>query len=68
MFESLFQLLFEYRPHLFQQGEFRFSPPAGGRRKAELSLLEEMGPVFEQELEKRFEHGELRDARLRLYP
>jgi uncharacterized membrane protein len=29
VFESFFQLLFEYRPHLFQQGEFRFSPPAG---------------------------------------
>ena len=29
MFESLFQFLFEYRPHVFQQGDFRFAPPAG---------------------------------------
>ncbi len=29
MFESLFQFFFEYRPAVFQQGDFRFSPPAG---------------------------------------
>ncbi len=29
MFESLFQFLFDYRPHVFRQAEFRFSPPAG---------------------------------------
>ena len=29
MFESLFQFLFEYRPIVFRQGDFRFSPPAG---------------------------------------
>jgi uncharacterized membrane protein len=29
LFESLFQFLFEYRPHVFRQAEFRFSPPAG---------------------------------------
>lgn len=29
MFESLFQFLFEYRPNVFRQGDFRFSPPAG---------------------------------------
>lgn len=29
MFESLFEFLFEYRPVVFQQGEFRFSPTAG---------------------------------------
>ncbi len=29
MFESLFQFLFEYRPAVFRQGDFRFSPPAG---------------------------------------
>jgi uncharacterized membrane protein len=27
--ESLFQLLFDYRPSVFQQGDFRFSPPVG---------------------------------------
>jgi uncharacterized membrane protein len=27
--ESLFQFLFEYRPTVFRQGEFRFAPPAG---------------------------------------
>ena len=31
MFESLFQFLFDYRPHVFRQAEFRFSPPAGAR-------------------------------------
>jgi uncharacterized membrane protein len=29
VFERLFQFLFEYRPHVFQQGDFRFAPPAG---------------------------------------
>lgn len=29
MFESLFQLLFEYRLQVFRQGVFRFAPPAG---------------------------------------
>jgi uncharacterized membrane protein len=29
VFESLFQFLFDYRPHVFRQAEFRFSPPAG---------------------------------------
>jgi uncharacterized membrane protein len=27
--ESLFQFLFEYRPTVFRQGDFRFAPPAG---------------------------------------
>jgi len=29
LLESLFQFLFDYRPHVFRQAEFRFSPPAG---------------------------------------
>jgi hypothetical protein len=29
VFESLFQLLFDYRPAVFRQGDFRFAPPAG---------------------------------------
>jgi hypothetical protein len=29
VFETLFQFLFDYRPHVFQQGDFRFAPPAG---------------------------------------
>lgn len=29
MFESLFQLLFEYRPVVFRQGEFRLAPGSG---------------------------------------
>jgi len=29
VFETLFQFLFEYRPHVFRQGDFRFAPPAG---------------------------------------
>src|SRR6476646_2905234 len=29
MLESLFQFLFEYRPHVFRQGDFRFAPPVG---------------------------------------
>src|SRR5436190_16119947 len=29
MFETLFQFLFEYRPAVFRQGDFRFAPPAG---------------------------------------
>jgi uncharacterized membrane protein len=27
--ESIFQFLFEYRPHVFRQGDFRFAPPVG---------------------------------------
>jgi uncharacterized membrane protein len=29
VFETLFQFLFEYRPQVFRQGDFRFAPPAG---------------------------------------
>jgi len=29
VFETLFQFLFEYRPHVFRQGDFRFAPPVG---------------------------------------
>jgi uncharacterized membrane protein len=29
LLETLFQFLFEYRPHVFRQGDFRFAPPAG---------------------------------------
>ena len=29
MFETLFQFLFEYRPDVFRQGDFRFAPPVG---------------------------------------
>jgi uncharacterized membrane protein len=29
VFEGLFQFLFEYRPTVFRQGDFRFAPPAG---------------------------------------
>ena len=29
MFETLFQFFFEYRPHVFRQGDFRFAPPVG---------------------------------------
>ncbi len=29
MFETLFQFLFDYRPDVFRQGDFRFAPPAG---------------------------------------
>jgi uncharacterized membrane protein len=29
MLESIFQFLFEYRPHVFRQGDFRFAPPVG---------------------------------------
>jgi uncharacterized membrane protein len=29
VFETLFQFLFEYRPDVFRQGDFRFAPPAG---------------------------------------
>lgn len=38
MFESLFQFLFEYRPIVFQQGDFRFSPPAGAPIAAALVI------------------------------
>jgi uncharacterized membrane protein len=29
VFETLFQALFEYRPQVFREADFRFSPPAG---------------------------------------
>ena len=29
MLDTLFQFLFEYRPQVFRQGDFRFAPPAG---------------------------------------
>ena len=29
MFDSLFQLLFNYRLQVFRQGDFRFAPPSG---------------------------------------
>ena len=29
LLESLFRFLFEYRPVVFQQGEFRFAPTSG---------------------------------------
>ncbi len=38
MFESLFQFLFEYRPVIFQQGEFRLLPTAGAYTAATLAL------------------------------
>ena len=34
MLESLFRFLFEYRPVVFQQGEFRFAPTPGLLRGA----------------------------------
>ncbi len=39
MFESLFQFLFEYRPVVFQQGEFRFSPTTGSYVAAAVAAL-----------------------------
>lgn len=39
MFESLFQFLFEYRPVIFQQGEFRFSPTPGSLVAAAAAAL-----------------------------
>ena len=38
MFESLFQFLFEYRPVVFYQGDFRFSPPAGASLAAAIVI------------------------------
>ncbi len=38
MFESLFQFLFEYRPVIFQQGEFRLLPTSGAFAAATLAL------------------------------
>jgi uncharacterized membrane protein len=38
VFESLFQFLFEYRPVVFQQGEFRLLPTAGAYTAATLAL------------------------------
>ncbi len=37
MFESLFRFLFEYRPVIFQQGEFRFAPSTGSYVAAALA-------------------------------
>ncbi|MCA1584233.1 MAG: hypothetical protein LC791_05485 [Acidobacteria bacterium] len=39
MFDSLFQFLFEYRPSVFAQGEFRFSPTMGAYVAAALALV-----------------------------
>jgi uncharacterized membrane protein len=39
VFDSLFQLLFEYRPVIFQQGEFRFAPAVGSYAAAALALV-----------------------------
>ncbi|MEO6214212.1 MAG: glutamine amidotransferase [Vicinamibacterales bacterium] len=39
MFESFFQLLFEYRPVVFRQGEFRFAPAAGGYLALALAVI-----------------------------
>jgi uncharacterized membrane protein len=36
--ESLFQFLFEYRPVVFYQGDFRFSPPAGASLAAAIVI------------------------------
>jgi uncharacterized membrane protein len=38
VFESLFQFLFEYRPVIFQQGEFRLLPTAGAYTAATLAI------------------------------
>jgi uncharacterized membrane protein len=38
VFESLFQFLFEYRPVVFQQGEFRLLPTTGAYAAATLAL------------------------------
>jgi uncharacterized membrane protein len=38
VFESLFQFLFEYRPVVFYQGDFRFSPPAGASLAAAIVI------------------------------
>jgi uncharacterized membrane protein len=37
VFESLFRFLFEYRPVIFQQGEFRFAPSTGSYVAAALA-------------------------------
>jgi hypothetical protein len=37
VFESLFRFLFEYRPVIFQQGEFRFGPTTGSYVAAALA-------------------------------
>ena len=39
MLESLFQLLFSYRPVVFQQGDFRLVPTTGSYVAAALVLL-----------------------------
>lgn len=38
MFDSLFQLLFEYRPVVFEQGDFRFDPSAGAYAAAVVAM------------------------------
>lgn len=38
MFESTFRFLFEYRPVIFQQGDFRFAPSTGSYVAAALAL------------------------------
>lgn len=38
MFESIFRFLFEYRPVIFQQGEFRFAPTTGSYIAAALAV------------------------------
>lgn len=39
MLESLFRFFFEYRPVVFQQGEFRFAPTAGSYVALALAIL-----------------------------
>ena len=39
MLDSLFQFLFEYRPVVFRQGEFRFAPAAGAYAALALALV-----------------------------
>jgi uncharacterized membrane protein len=46
VFESLFQFLFEYRPIIFQQGEFRLMPSAGSYAAATLAFGAIAATVF----------------------
>ena len=46
MLESLFQLLFSYRPVVFQQGDFRLVPTTGSYVAAALVLLAIAAAVF----------------------
>ena len=39
MLESLFRFLFEYRPVVFQQGEFRFAPTTGSYLALAVALI-----------------------------